>query len=150
MRYAGAEDLRLLVAVGQGALRPAHDGPIPERQPVSLLAAAEVQRYWSEAARTYNGDSALASQAVDAMAAAAKPAATAGSVAEAARAVLSSATGWTTTSADDYGFGNGIGLDLEEPPFIRTGSSESLVPGATLALRTVLPGSIAGRTFVVA
>jgi len=150
MRYAGAEDLRLLISVGQGALRPAHDGIIPERQPISLLAAAEVQRYWSEAARTYNGDASLASQAVEAMAAAAKPGVTAGAVAEAARAVLSSATGWTATSADDYGLGNGIGLDLEEPPFIRAGSAEPLVSGATLALRVVLPGSIAGRTIAVA
>jgi len=31
---------------------------------------------------------------------------TAGSVADAARAVLSSATGWTDTSADVYGFGH--------------------------------------------
>src|ERR1051326_6527102 len=114
MRYAGAEDLRLLIGIGQGSLRPANDAPIPSGQPVSLLAAAEVQRYWSEAARTFNGDSALARQAVDAMVATARPGATAGAVADAARAVLSSATGWTVTSADTYGLGNGIGLDLEE------------------------------------
>lgn len=149
MRYAGAEDLRLLVAVGQGRLRPAYDAPIPAGVPVCLLAAAEVQRYWSEAARTYNGDSALASQAVDAMAAAAGPGATAGAVADTARQVLSSATGWTTTSADDYGLGNGIGLDLEEPPIIQPSSAETLVAGATLALRVALPGSIAGQTIVV-
>lgn len=149
MRYAGAEDLRLLVALGQGSLRPAHDATIPANQPVSLLAAAEIQRYWSEAARTYNGDSVLASQALDAMIAAARPGVSAGTVADAARGVLASATGWTDTSADVYGLGNGIGLDLEEPPIIESASPHKLVANATLALRVVLPGSIAGKTIVV-
>jgi len=67
-------------------------------------------------------------------------------VADAARAVLSSATGWTDTSADVYGFGHAIGLDLEEPPLIEPGSTTVLVEGAALALHVVLPASIAGRT----
>jgi Xaa-Pro aminopeptidase len=150
MRYAGAEDVRLLIATGHGSLRPASDAVIPAGQGISLLAAAEVQRYWAEAAQTYGGDSALASQALDAMAVAARPGATAGSVADAARSVLSSATGWTDTSADSYGLGHGIGLDLEEPPFVRAGESAKLAGGATLALHVVLPGSIAGRTITVA
>jgi Xaa-Pro aminopeptidase len=149
VRYAGAEDVRLLIATGQGSLRPASDAAIPANEPVSLLAAAEVQRYWSEAARTYNGNSGLAGQALAAMVSAAQPGATAGAVAEAGRSVLSSALGWTDTAADAYGLGNGIGLDLEEPPFIRPGEPATLRAGATLALRVVLPGSIAGRTIVV-
>ncbi|MFI5268425.1 MAG: M24 family metallopeptidase, partial [Chloroflexota bacterium] len=146
MRYAGAEDVKLLVGLANGSLRPASDVMLGAGQSISLLAAAEAQRYWAEAARTYNGSAALAEQAVDAMAAAAKPGATAGSVADAARAVLSSATGWTDTSADVYGFGHSIGLDLEEPPLLQPGSNAQLAGGAALALHVVLPGSIAGRT----
>ena len=149
MRYAGAEDVKLLVALGNGSLRPASDAVVATGQGISLLAAAEVQRYWFEAARTYNASASLAEQAVDAMAAAALAGATAGALADAARAVLSSATGWTETSADAYGFGHGIGLDLEEPPFLTPGSSHALVSGAALALHVVLPGSIAGRTITV-
>jgi Xaa-Pro aminopeptidase len=182
MRYAGAEDVRLLIGLGSGSLRPASDAAIAAGQPICLLAAAEVQRYWSEAARTYiaagaqpsaaaggtpgaagapgafagamaargaGAAAALAQQAVDAMAAAAVAGATAGAVADAARAVLSSATGWTSTSADAYGLGHGIGLDLEEPPAIAAGSTERLQAGAALALHVVLPGQIAGRTLFV-
>ena len=149
MRYAGAEDVKLLVGFGSGSLRPASDTSITAGQPISLLAAAEVQRYWSEAARTYSGSAALAEQAVDAMAVASVAGAKAGDVADAARAVLSSATGWTSTQADAYGFGHGIGLDLEEPPAIAAGSTERLQAGAALALHVVLPGQIAGRTLFV-
>ena len=149
MRYAGAEDLKLLLALGNGSLRPASDATIASGQGISLLAAAEVQRYWAEAARTYNGSTTLAEQALEAMAAAAKPGAAVGSLADAARAVLSSATGWTDTSADVYGFGHGIGLDLEEPPFLTPGSDARLADGAALVLHVVLPGSIAGRTVFV-
>jgi Xaa-Pro aminopeptidase len=149
MRYAGAEDVKLLVGLGSGSLRPASDTSIAAGQSISLLVAAEVQRYWAEAARTYNGSATLADQAVDAMAVAAKPGVTAGSVADAARAVLSSATGWTDTSADVYGFGHAIGLDLEEPPCLEPGSDAVLVEGAAVALHVVLPGSIAGRTVFV-
>jgi Xaa-Pro aminopeptidase len=149
MRYAGAEDVKLLVGLGNGSLRPASDAALDAGQSISLLAAAEVQRYWAESARTYNGSAALAEQAVEAMATAARPGVTAGSLADAARAVLSSATGWTDTSGDVYGFGHSIGLDLEEPPFLQTGSTAALVEGAALALHVVLPGSIAGRTVFV-
>jgi len=149
MRQAGAEDVRLLVGVGGGSLRPPSDATISPSQSLSLLAAAEVQRYWAEAARTYGASAALADQAVDAMVATAKPGANAGAVADAARAVLSSATGWTDTTADAYGLGHGIGLDADEPPVIRASSSETLVAGAALALHVVLPGSIAGRTVIV-
>src|SRR5947209_4847621 len=48
MRQAGAEDLRLLVAIGSGSLRPASDVTLAGGQAVSLFAAAAVQRYWAE------------------------------------------------------------------------------------------------------
>ncbi|HEX6512857.1 MAG TPA: M24 family metallopeptidase [Chloroflexota bacterium] len=148
MRYAGAEDLRLLAAVGNGSLRPASDVRLTG-QSVSVLAEVEVQRYWAEAARTYHGSPALAEQALQAMVDAAKPGAAAGAVADAARGVLSSATGWTDTSADAYGLGHGIGLDLEERPAIEPGSRAALVSGSALALHVVLPGAIAGTTVLV-
>ncbi len=148
MRQAGAEDVRLLVATGSGRLRPAGDTAVPSGQSVSLFAAAEVQRYWAEGGRTYGGSATLAQQALDAMAAAAKPGGTAGAVAAAARAVLSSATGWENTSADEYGLGHGIGLDQEEPPVIAPGSAERVAEGVALALHVALPGSIAGTTLI--
>jgi Xaa-Pro dipeptidase len=153
IRYAGAEDVRLLIAVGNGELRPAHDGVLKAGQPVSIMAAAEVQRYWAEAAATYplgtTEPTAVerAIAALEAMVSAARPGAAAGALAAAARAALT-AQEWR--HAERYGLGSGIGLDLEEPPCIRSDERAQLVKDAALALHVVLPGAIAGRTLMVA
>lgn len=152
IRYAGAEDVRLLVATGNGELRPAHDGILKSEEPVSLMVAAEFQRYWAEAAATYPlgttepEPSKHAIAALEAMVSAAQPGAEPGAVAQAARGALS-VPEWARAEA--YGLGSGIGLDLEEPPFIQPGDKGTLVKDSTLALHVVLPGGIAGRTIRV-
>ncbi|HLY66138.1 MAG TPA: M24 family metallopeptidase, partial [Chloroflexota bacterium] len=120
---------------------------------VSLLAAAEFQRYWAQAAQTYALEATepaaaqRAAAAVDAMAGAARAGARVSTITEGAKAVLA---GEDWSRAKTYGLGHGIGLDLEEAPAIAGASEVTLPPGTALALHVVLPGGIAGRTLIVA
>ena len=56
IRRRGAEDVRIMVASGEQAgiaLRPPDDRVLAKGDTVMLFIAAEVQRYWAEAARTF-------------------------------------------------------------------------------------------------
>jgi Xaa-Pro aminopeptidase len=153
LRRAAAEDVRILIASGPQcalSLRPPGDHVLQNGDPVMLYAAAEVQRYWAEAARTFvlgrasAAQQALAARAAAALAAiraAAVPGALVSGLHDRAEARLDDAA--LCASARAYGYGHGIGLDPEETPFVVPGSDERVVEGATLALRVI--GHSAGQ-----
>jgi len=170
LRYGGAEDARLLVASGpraSRALRPADDRALAAGDTVLLYLAAEYQRYWAEAGQTFvlgTADAetrqlaATAGAAVAAMLAVASTGATAGAAVDAAVNVTREAHDLLGTApsapSDTYGLGHGIGLDIEEPPYLRAGDETPLIEGATLALHVVLHGrdgrgAIVGQTVQV-
>jgi Xaa-Pro aminopeptidase len=147
LRRAAAEDVRILVAGGPQcglSLRPPDDRVLQEGDTVMLYAAAEVQRYWAEAARTYvlgpasPARLALAEQAAAALAAmrsAAVPGTLVSKIHMNADSLLDDAA--LRASAKAYGYVNGIGLDLEEAPLIGPQGDERLIENTTLALRVI-------------
>ena len=156
MRYDAAEDVRCLIASGPRAsmsLRPPDDRVLEAGDVVLLHLAAEYQRYWAEGGQTFvlgtaDADTqALADAArgaVQAMAAGAGPGAVAGAVADAGLASLGDAQPLLSPQhgamSASYGLGHGVGLDVEEPPYVRPGEASPLVDGAVLALHVVLHG----------
>jgi Xaa-Pro aminopeptidase len=164
MRREAADDVRILVAAGPQTgeqLRPPDDRELGERDVVMLFVAAEVQRYWAEAAQTLvlggSGSPALkelvnkASRAVLAMEHVARAGTPVSAVATAARGVLGTGALWESAGA--YGLGHGIGLDTYEPPTIALDSAENLGLEQTLALHVVLHegtlGAVAGNTVLI-
>lgn len=145
VRMRGAEDVRFLVASGPQAasgLRPADDRALSEGDCILLYCAVQKQRYWAEAARTYVLGPASASlralyhraaAALQTMMQSAQAGISVSSLIESARSLLGPGS-----SAEIYGLGNGIGLDLEEPPTLSAGGSERLQKDMTLALRIIL------------
>ena len=146
LRMSAAEDVRILIAAGERArsLRPADDCVLQHGDHILLYAAAEVQRYWAEGARSFvlghatAAQRALAARAAAALAAmrtAAVAGARVGDIHAAAERHLDDAE--LRASARAYGYGHGIGLDPEEAPFIVPEGDERLVEGASLALRVI-------------
>jgi Xaa-Pro aminopeptidase len=136
------------------ALRPIDDRVLREGDVVMLYVAAEAQRYWAEAARTFvighASDSMrrLASQGAAALAAlrdAARPGAQASGAATAAQNALGDPA--FRQSALAYGFGNGIGLDADEAPVIAPGSAGVIEDNSALAIRAIgHPGGVGYAT----
>ena len=170
LRYGAVEDARVLIASGPRAsisLRPTDDRVLEAGDVVLLHLAAEYQRYWAEAGQTFvlgAADEATrrladsAERALSAMSGALRPGAPAGAAADAALEVLNAADASLSTQhsalSTSYGLGHGIGLDLEEAPYLRLGATAPLVEGAVLALHVVLHGergrgALATRTVVV-
>jgi Xaa-Pro aminopeptidase len=150
-RDKGVEDIRILA--GEKRLQP------PGAKMTATLGnhwaahfAIQHDRYWLEAGRTYilSGDSKLqntyekAQEVVAQMAARLKPGNSVAAVDETARRQL----GEFYAAASVYGFGNGIGLDQWEAPFLSDGearqmgqkfdASASLQQDMILTLRVVL------------
>jgi Xaa-Pro aminopeptidase len=153
LRLARAEDVRILMAGGSDcgiSLRPPDDILLQQGDEIMLYVAAETQRYWAEAARTFVlGRAAAALQTLAARAAAAlaaMQAAVAPGVRIAdlhARAEAELADAELRVSANAYGYGHAIGLDAEEPPYVLARSEERIDEGAALALRVI--GHSGGR-----
>jgi Xaa-Pro dipeptidase len=147
VRELGAEDAHYLVASGPQAgisLRPVDDRVLAAGDTVVVSMMVQFQRYWAETARTFVLGKASpqlsalygkAKSAVEALRAAARAGLDASLIAGAAEKSLQDAT--LAKAAATYGFGHGIGLDLEEGPQL-AGGKGNLSSQATLALRTIL------------
>jgi Xaa-Pro aminopeptidase len=162
LRFAAAEDIRILVANGAGAglgLRPADERLLAAGDTVLLHIQAEIQRYWSQASRTFvlgtpsDAQRKLterANAALAAMQSAVKGGAKAAAVAGAAKAVLGDEL---FAVAQSYGLGSGIGLDAHEPPTIAIDSTETIPDNGAVSLHVVLHsgglGAAAGNTILV-
>jgi Xaa-Pro aminopeptidase len=162
LRFAAAEDVRILVASGGGAglaLRPPDERMLNAGDTVLLHIQLEVQRYWAQASRTFSLGPAppaqralsdLAQSALAAMQSTARGGARAADVAAAAKAVLGDEL---FAVAETYGLGSGIGLDAHEPPTIALGSSETIPNDGALSLHVVIHsgglGAVTGNTLLL-
>lgn len=162
IRFAAAEDIRILVAAGSAAgvaLRPPDERTLRDDDTVLLHIQAEVQRYWSQASRTFflgrpsDAQAALsahAQAALTAMVEHVRGGAPAAAVAAAAKAALGDEL---FAVAQEYGLGSGIGLDAHEPPAVALDSSDTIPADGALSLHVVLheggDGAIAGCTVLV-
>jgi Xaa-Pro aminopeptidase len=162
LRFAAAEDIRILIANGAGAgasLRPSDERVLNAGDTVLLHIQLEVQRYWSQASRTFvlgpvsdaqRALTARAAVALAAMVSAVKGGARAATVAQAAKAALGDEL---FAVAQSYGLGSGIGLDAHESPVIALDSTEMIPADGALSLHVVLHsaglGAIAGTTILV-
>jgi Xaa-Pro aminopeptidase len=147
LRMSGAEDVRILIATGPQcgqSLRPADDHVLQHGEALMLYAAGEMQRYWAEGARSFvlgraspaqQELSARAAAALAAMRAAVAPGARMADICAGAEAALDEAE--LRASARAYGFGQGIGLDADEPPYVTSDSGERIAAGTSLALRVI-------------
>lgn len=146
LRRRAAEDVRVLVATGGAngkSLRPASDVVVQDGDWVMLYVAAEVQRYWAAAARTFvlGGASRVlhplaerVCSALSAMRAAAVP----GAVLAQLVAIADDRLGDTAlrASASAHGYAHGIGLDLEEAP-LHIADDRPLPADASLVLQII-------------
>ena len=163
IRANAAEDVRLMAASGEQtglSMRPLDSRILKAGDSIMVYVAAEVQRYWAEAARTFvlgaasDAQRALATQADAALAAmrnAASKGAPVKSLADAAEKALADPA--LLASARSYGFGNGVGLDLDETPYVTSESTLTIADNSTLALRIIGHanglGIAAGETILV-
>jgi Xaa-Pro aminopeptidase len=162
IRFAGAEDVRIMIASGERAgkaLAPPDETVLAEGDTVLLFIGAEIQRYWSEGARTLvlgEADAACtalaqrAARALAAMIEAVAAGAPASAVAAAARVPLGDAL---FAVAQGYGLGHGIGLDAHERPDVAADSFDVVPANGALALHVTLHegghGAIAGTTVLL-
>jgi Xaa-Pro aminopeptidase len=162
-RFEGAEDLRMLLAKPGREMvtfRPTSNEALKEDGEVVVYLAVEFERYWAEAIRTftYSAGSFVEEKSVESSAAfarfckALKPGAKVSEFYQQASALSGS---YCVDILRPYGFGNGIGLGLDEAPFLREESVEELKQGMVVSLRTATPGSngascsLIGNTFLV-
>lgn len=148
-RLDGARDVRVLGGPGDRDLAPAVPASSTRGDDLVLYCVAETRGYWGQACGC-TADPHDALVALEAMLAAVRAGVTAGSVAEAALALLAPDAAEVALS---YGLGASIGLDEAEVPVIAPGSEQVLHAGVLLALqvvtRSVGPLVCAGATLLV-
>ena len=135
-RLDRARDFRGLANLSGMDLRP-YEGPSSARQNSLLLwAAVDYHGYWADVALTSPpSPGGRAQRALDAMVRAARPGATGDDLAQAA---LQMTPPESAELALSYGLGGGIGLSLEEAPFIRPKSTDVLAEDMVLSLRVLV------------
>ncbi len=159
-RRQGAEDVRFFLArprQGEWGIRPAENRSISEGERVMIYLAAEMDRYRAESARTLvvqsgrvvEFNSEVTSPIYESMLLAAVPGHPASAPVLAARAAAAVAG---CALADEYGYGNGLGLSLAEVPVIAEKSPDCFLPGMCLSLRLMtrdLGGLMCSDTLVI-
>ena len=160
LRFAAAEDIRILIENGAGnGLRPPDETLLTAGATVLLHVQAEIQRYWAQASKTFvlgtasDAQRALIERAEGALAAmqsAVRGGAKASAVAAAAKQALGDEL---FAAAQTYGLGSGIGLDSHEPPLIAIDSTETIPDNGAVSLHVVLHaggyGAVAGNTILI-
>lgn len=139
-RVEGVGEFRVLANLAEdGALRPlgASEGSLSRH--LTMHIGLESAGYWAETTFGFpqrgDGPAALAQQAVDAMAALARPGVRLGQLAEAAGKVLDDAE--RIRFAASLGLGQGLGLGVEDELAVTAESATALTGGEVLSLRTV-------------
>ena len=139
-RVEGVCEFRALANLApDGALRPLGAGKGSLSRHLTLHLGLEASGYWAETTFSFpqrsDGTAALARQAVDAMAALARPGARLAQLAEAAEKALGDQG--RARFAFSVGLGQGLGLGVEDALAITPGSPASLLGGEVLSLRAV-------------
>jgi len=139
-RVEGVCEFRVLANLAEdGALRPlgAAEGSLSRH--LTMHIGLEASGYWAESTFGFplrgDGLAALAEQAVDAMAALARPGARLAQLAEAAAKVLGDEE--RIRFATSLGLGQGLGLGVEDELAITADSAATLIGGEVLSLRIV-------------
>lgn len=139
-RVEGVCEFRVLANLAEdGALRPlgASEGSLARH--LTMHIGLETSGYWAETTFGFpqraDGPAALARRAVDAMAALARPGARLAQLAEAAAKVLGDEE--QIRLAASVGFGQGLGLGVEDELAVTADSPAGLSGGEVLSLRTV-------------
>jgi Xaa-Pro dipeptidase len=157
-RSEGAEDFRMLLATpGQTGLtfRPTDNRPLEEDGKVVIYLAVEFERYWAASARTFifKAGSFVDEKGGESLAASLELCKTLKSGASISDlSVLLGGRG--VDALRPYGLGSGIGLGLNEAPFLEKETPSELREGMVLSLRVAIPRndetySVMGNTFLV-
>lgn len=151
-RLEGAEDVRVMMARPTGAglmFRPPEDVDLPVGARLVIHLELARERYWSQAARTFEvqADRLVsvveppADAVVDRLVGELRPGRTAAGYAAAAADVLGAAAG---ALLRPYGFGHGIGITREEPPCLDASDATRLREGMCFALRSAWVDAVHG------
>lgn len=153
-RLEGAEDIRLLFAKAneKGSLRPCEKRSIELGEVFVLYAAVEFERYWAEGVRTFaTGEgsfSELANDAPTVFDRALGAVKIGNAVSEVYKTIVDEAASAVLALLPDYGFGNGVGLSLNEFPVISEKGAQRLKEGMCIALRLAARDEIYGRVML--
>lgn len=155
-RRRGVEDFRLLLARSSNpkvGLRPAADSALQKGEAILILVAASYQRYWAELGRTFclgrpseeiANNYELASRVFHRLVEDTK----AGNSSISATACLSEVPSPAARdSLQAYGLGNGLGLELDEKPFLGK-ENGAVKSGMVLTLRTCFTSEQSGSALI--
>jgi len=155
-RLEGAEDVRILFAKPKDKewfFRPAENEIISTGETVIVYLAIELERYWSEGIRTFqlSDGSFLEIQPEHVAKAYEKVLAditTGKSLSDLYKEMIAQLDGSNIDYISEYGFGQGIGLSLSEPPMISADDNHILQEGMVLGLRLAIRDKEAGAVMV--
>ena len=143
MRLEGVEDVRLLFGKpkeASWAMRPAEDLKLTDGDTLIIYLSVSFERYWAEGIRTYIfKDSRFTTPSVDKgmalydkVISEMKPEKTVSAYHKDVQSVFKNSG---LESIPDYGYGQGIGLDLHEPPTINNSDQTRMKQGMCFAIR---------------
>jgi len=154
-RCQGVEDFRFLIARSsepEVGLRPAAPFPIRKGEALLVAVAASYQRYWAELGRTFclgspsqelvrshNLAKSLFQKLVDSIKVGSS---------DTAKWLLEIPSPAVKMCLETYGLGNGVGLELDEAPFLGREGAGKIQPGMVLTLRVCLAGKECGSALI--
>ena len=154
-RRQGVEDFRFLIARSsepEVGLRPAASFPIRKGEALLVAVAASYQRYWAELGRTFclgspsqelvrshNLAKSLFRKLVDSIKVGSS---------DTAKWLLEIPSPAVKMCLETYGLGNGVGLELDEAPFLGREGAGKIQPGMVLTLRVCLAGKECGSALI--
>ncbi|HME45351.1 MAG TPA: M24 family metallopeptidase [Syntrophorhabdales bacterium] len=141
--FEGAEDVRILIArpgEANSALRPLEGLPVSAHEPVMLCLAVEFERYWAQGIKTFlfekdtfvesdrNFLRPLFNRIIESLAAGRE-------ISRFRGETLAQAGSLQIDVLPEYGLGQGIGLSLQEAPFLDESETGRFQEGMCLALQ---------------
>jgi len=155
-RMEGAEDVRVLFGTPgkpPWAMRPAENSFPGTGSVLIVYLAVAYERYWSEGIRTFRvdekalssldpaGPQGLYKRAIECL----QPGKAVSQCCMEIRGCMKEAG---ADLIDDYGLGQGIGLSLNEPPFLREDATGPLAEGMCLSLRLGMKEGTSGESMM--